>query len=46
MTEPPLDETEQAHLDLHGPRILPPPTRPPDDVHQPVDTIKPQGEYL
>lgn len=46
MTEPPLTPDEQAAADLHAPRTVPPATRPPDDVHQPVDTITTHGEYL
>lgn len=45
MTEP-LDADEQAHLDLHAPRLVPPPIRPPDDVHQPTETVDLHGDLL
>ncbi|MFJ3537025.1 hypothetical protein ACIPQA_16330 [Streptomyces sp. NPDC090109] len=42
----PLDPDEQAHLDLHAPRLAPPATRQRDDVDQPAETVELKGDYL
>lgn len=41
-----LDPDEQAHLDLHAPRLTPPATRARDDVNQPVEHVTLKGDYL
>ncbi|MFF7851894.1 hypothetical protein ACFZDF_30545 [Streptomyces sp. NPDC007910] len=49
MTQPepdPLDPDEQAHLDLHAPRLAPPVTRQRDDVDQHAETVALEGDYL
>ncbi|MGW0034699.1 hypothetical protein ACWDXD_33400 [Streptomyces sp. NPDC003314] len=48
MTQPVPEWTadEQAHLDLHAPRLVPPATRERDDVDQHVDTVTLEGDYL
>ncbi|MFF5451850.1 hypothetical protein ACFY40_11495 [Streptomyces sp. NPDC012950] len=49
MTQPepePLDPDEQAHLDLHAPRLTPPVTRARDDVDQHTELVTLKGEYL
>ncbi|MFC8583320.1 hypothetical protein ACFUGD_01905 [Streptomyces sp. NPDC057217] len=42
----PLDPDEQAHLDLHAPRLAPPVTRECDQVDQPAETVTLKGDFL
>ncbi|MER7908269.1 hypothetical protein [Streptomyces sp. NPDC096068] len=44
--EPELTADEQAFLDLHHNRVVPPVTRERDDVDQHVDTVTLEGDYL
>lgn len=49
MTQPepePLDPDEQAHLDLHAPRLAPPATRARDDVDQHTEDVILKGGFL
>ncbi|MFC7929147.1 hypothetical protein [Streptomyces cinereoruber] len=49
MTQPepePLDPDEQAHLDLHAPRLAPPVTRERDHVDQRTENVTLKGDYL
>ncbi|MEW5658308.1 hypothetical protein ABGT92_23680 [Streptomyces cinereoruber] len=45
-SEPEWTADEQAHLDLHAPRLVPPVTQQRDDVDQPAETVKLKGDYL
>ncbi|MGA4941752.1 hypothetical protein [Streptomyces cinereoruber] len=48
MTQPEPEWTadEQAHHDLHAPRLVPPVTEQRDDVDQRTETVTLKGDYL